>query len=175
MTSRIPVKAVPTVTRDGLSLKPAIAGVLVRQSVTHEDDRGSLCEVYGAQWGFDDLPLVHAYMVTVRPGRVKGWAVHDEQVDRYFFVSGSTKLVLYDGRAESPTHGLVTVSYFSETNRSLVLVPPGVYHAVEAIGATDSLLFNIPSRPYVHDDPDKHTLPLDNDLIPYSFAPSRGY
>jgi dTDP-4-dehydrorhamnose 3,5-epimerase len=175
MNAVTPLKAAATVTPDGASLKPRIDGVRIHRAVTHEDDRGTLCEIYGAAWGFDDLPLVHAYLVTVRPGMVKGWAIHEEQVDRYFFVSGCSKLVLYDGRPHSPTHRLVTEDCFSEASRALVLVPPGVFHAVENIGQADSLLFNIPSRPYRHEDPDKHTLPLANDLIPYSFDKPRGY
>lgn len=175
MNAITPIKAPASVTADGASLKPRIDGVRIHHSVTHEDDRGTLCEIYGATWGFDDLPLVHAYLVTVRPGKVKGWAVHGGQVDRYFFVSGTSKLVLYDGREGSPTFGMVSEDVFSEASRALVLVPPGVFHAVENIGQTDNLLFNIPSRPYRHEDPDKHTLPLVNDLIPYSFDRPRGY
>jgi dTDP-4-dehydrorhamnose 3,5-epimerase len=169
------IKAVQTVTADGRSVKPAIAGVAVRAAVTQQDERGTLCEIYSPAWGLDDLPLVYAYLVTVRPGRVKGWAVHERHVDRYFFAGGSLKLVLYDGRAESPTHGLVSELYFSDFNRSLVSVPPGVYHAVENVGSTEAMLFNLPSEPYDHAQPDKFILPLDNDLIPYSFERLRGY
>ena len=152
-----------------------IHGVREYRPTTHEDDRGSLCELYSQSWNFDDIPMVHAYLVTVRPGRVKGWALHEDQVDRYFFACGSAKLVLYDARNGSPTYGLVTEKVYSESNRALVSVPPGIYHAVECVGSADALLFNIPSDPYNYEAPDKLTLPLENDVIPYSFAPRRGY
>ena len=170
-----PVAQPQTVTADGASVAPVIDGVREAHPTTHEDERGSLCEIYSDNWGFDDLPMVHAYLVTVRPGRVKGWAVHDNQVDRYFFCSGSTRLVLYDGREGSPTHGMVTSKVYSEVKRTLVSVPPGVFHAVECVGLTDSLLFNIPSAPYNYEKPDKRTLPLDNDLIPFRFTRATGY
>lgn len=82
---------------------------------------------------------------------IKGWAVHHQQVDRYFFYSGSLKLVLYDARESSPTRGMINELYFSEANRSLVAVPPGVYHAVENVGTTDALMINFPSEPYRHE------------------------
>lgn len=170
-----PIKAKQTVAKSGKSIQPLIHEVEIYQPDTQQDSRGTLCEIYNQNWGFQAPEALHAYLVTVRPGKVKGWAVHKRQTDRYFFVSGSSKLVLYDTRSESPTHKMLTELFFSELNRALVSVPPGVFHAVECIGKSDSLLFNIPTIPYNHEDPDKYTLPLDNDLIPYSFAPTRGF
>jgi dTDP-4-dehydrorhamnose 3,5-epimerase len=134
-----------------------------------------LTEIYSPLWGFDSIPIVYLYTVTVFPGKVEGCAVHYQQVDRYFFYAGSAKLVLYDDRPGSRTYGIVNEIYFSETNRSVVLVPPHVFHAVQNVGRTDVLLINFPSVPYRHQDPDKHTLPLDNSLIAYKFHPILGY
>jgi dTDP-4-dehydrorhamnose 3,5-epimerase len=170
----VPVKATQTVTRDGRRIAPMIQDVRVHAQVTQQDERGTLTELYSPFWGFDDIPLVFMYAVTVHPGKVKGWAVHTEKVDRYFFYQGSLRLVLYDDRVDSPTRGMVNDLYFSETNRSLVLVPPGIYHAVQNVGTTDGLMLNMPSHPYRHENPDKHTLPLDNDLIPFRFENSLG-
>ena len=168
-------KSKQTVTRGGERIAPMIADIAVRQQVTQQDHRGTLTEIYSPSWGFDDIPLVFIYTVTTRPGMIKGWAVHHQQVDRYFFYSGSLKLVLYDGRESSRTQGMINELYFSEANRSLVSVPPGVYHAVENVGTTDALMINLPSEPYRHEDPDKHTLPLENDVIPYRFDRSSDY
>jgi dTDP-4-dehydrorhamnose 3,5-epimerase len=55
-----------------------------------------------------------------------------------------------------------------------VLVPPHVYQAVHNVGATDALMIKFPNHPYRHADPDKYTLPLDNDLIPYTFETTLG-
>jgi dTDP-4-dehydrorhamnose 3,5-epimerase len=70
---------------------------------------------------------------------------------------------------------MINELFFSELNRALVAVPPGVYHAVEAVGQIDSLLFNIPNQPYNYKDPDKYTVPLENDFIPYSFGLVKGF
>jgi dTDP-4-dehydrorhamnose 3,5-epimerase len=170
-----PKKAGQTVTTDGERIATRIEGVKVHQQVTQQDERGTLTELYSPFWGFDDIPLVFLYTVTIRPGMAKGWAVHHDQVDRYFFWGGSIKLVLYDDRPESPTYRMINELYFSELNRSLVLVPPHVYHAVQNVGTTEGLMINLPSEPYHHEDPDKYTLPLNNDLIPYKFERTIGH
>jgi dTDP-4-dehydrorhamnose 3,5-epimerase len=170
-----PKKAKQSVTRGGERIAPRIEGIIVRQQVTQQDHRGTLTEIYSPSWGFDEVALVYVYTVTTRPGMIKGWAVHHRQVDRYFFFSGSLQLVLYDAREKSPTHGLINELYFSEANRSLVSVPPGVYHAVHNVGTTDALMINFPSEPYRHEDPDKYTLPLVNDVIPYRFDKGSDY
>ncbi|MGK0266332.1 MAG: dTDP-4-dehydrorhamnose 3,5-epimerase [Maricaulis sp.] len=170
--SHTPIRVPPSVDSLGNSLAPVIEGVKEFRPVTHEDERGSLCEMYSRAWGFDALDLVHAYLVTVRPGRIKGWACHEHQTDRYFFANGATRLVLFDNRPGSPTYRLVTDRTYSPANRALVSVPPGVFHAVQCVSDSESLFFNIPSESYRHDSPDKLVLPLENDLIPFSFERS---
>lgn len=164
-----------TVEKDGKSVASTIDGVREFCPPTHEDDRGSLCELYSDSWGFDDIPMVHAYAVTVRPGRVKGWACHRTQIDRYFFFTGTVKLVLYDARKDSPTYQMISEKTYSDINRTLVSVPPGVFHAVEGLGQQDGLLFNIPSQCYNYETPDKITCPIDTPDIPYNFSKATGY
>jgi dTDP-4-dehydrorhamnose 3,5-epimerase len=163
-----------TVTPEGESVQALIAGVRVRRAITHEDDRGSVCEMLGAGWDFDDAPIVYAYQATIRPRKIKGWVVHFDQDDRLFFSSGSVQLVLYDGRPNSETHGTINELFFSEYNRALVRIPRGVYHALRNIGETDALFVNLPTRPYNHVVPDKYRLPLDTEAIPYRFTDRLG-
>ena len=164
-----------TVDETGKSVASSIDGVEVFYPVTHEDERGSLCEIYNQAWGFDDIPMVHAYAVTVRRGKVKGWACHSNQVDRYFFFAGTAKLVLFDARADSPTSGMVTEQTFSPIRRALVSAPPGVFHAVGNVGDDEVVLFNLPSKPYNYETPDKITLPIDSPDIPYRFDNLTGH
>ena len=65
-----------------------IEGIVIRQQVTQQDHRGTLTEIYSLYWGFDDIALAYVYTITTRPGMIKGWAVHYNQVDRYFFYMG---------------------------------------------------------------------------------------
>lgn len=165
-----PRRDAQTVTPDGRSLQDLIAGVRIRRATTHEDDRGTVCEMFSEQWDFDESPLVYAYQVTIRPGKIKGWVIHYEQDDRLFFSDGSVQIVLYDARRDSPTHGTINEFCFGTYNRALLLVPRGVYHALRNIGEHDALFMNFPTRPFNHADPDKYRLPPDTDAIPYRFT-----
>jgi dTDP-4-dehydrorhamnose 3,5-epimerase len=156
-----------TVDEDGRALQELIEGVEVRRPPTHADERGTLTEIYDERWGFTDDPLVYVYHVTIRPGQLRGWVVHRTQNDRLFAYAGVLKIVLYDARADSATHGAVNVLHLGSHDRALLSIPAGVYHAVCNVGADEGAFVNLPSRPYEHADPDKYRLPLDNDVIPY--------
>lgn len=170
-----PIKDHQTVTAEGKSVRPLIAGVRLRALTLHLDERGSVCEIYNPAWGFDAAPLVYAYQGTIHPGRVKGWVLHHEQEDRVFPGQGRMKWVLYDARPDSPTHGMVNEIFLSEQNRMLLFIPTYVYHAVQNIGTVDAVYINLPTRPYRHDDPDTYRLPFDTDQIPYRFDRGLGW
>jgi dTDP-4-dehydrorhamnose 3,5-epimerase len=164
-----PTKRLQSVTADGAYVAPEIDGVRIRAAVTHPDKRGTVCEIFDPAWDFSDKPLVYIYEITIRPRVIKGWVKHDHQDDRIFIANGRVRVVLYDGREESPTNGLVTERSFDEHTRALVLIPAGVWHAIENIGLSDAELINFPTRAYRHDEPDKWDLPLDTELIPFTF------
>jgi dTDP-4-dehydrorhamnose 3,5-epimerase len=50
-----------------------------------------------------------------------------------------------------------------------------VYHAVRNIGTGDAMFVNMPTRPYDHADPDKYRIPVQNDVIPFSFDDGPGW
>ncbi len=170
-----PQKDAQTVTPEGKSIVALIHGVRIRSAVTIPDERGTICEIYSNAWDFSDAPLVYVYQVTIRPHKIKGWVVHYKQDDRLFLSQGTLKIVLYDARDTSPTHGMLNELYLSEQNRGLLLVPRGIFHAIQNVGQTDALFINLPSHPYDHADPDKYRLPLNNDVIPYRFESGSGW
>ena len=170
-----PVPDRPTVTPDGEPIDGLVDGVTLRDIVTHTDERGTLFELFDPRWDWHPDPLVYAYVATIRPGIVKGWARHQEHVDRYALLFGELEVVLFDGRAASPTHGQVSKVVLSEHRRRLLSIPTGVWHADRNIGAGDAVIVNFPTLAYDHDAPDKERLPLDTPLIPYSFEDARGW
>jgi dTDP-4-dehydrorhamnose 3,5-epimerase len=163
-----------TVTATGQSTATLPHGVSVRDLALHTDDRGTVCELYDPRWGWHDAPLLYSYMFTVRPGIVKGWGMHKLHEDRYCLISGEMKLVLYDGRSDSPTFGLVAQIYLSAQRRQIVNIPIGVWHADENVGSVDVVAINFPTRLYDHESPDKYRLPVDTDLIPHRFRNPHG-
>ena len=112
----------PTVDGDGRKRR-RIDGVVSARLNPHVDHRGSLFEIVNFDHPFWEEPVVYAYAVTIRPGRIKGWGMHKLQTDRYLVVHGSVRVALYDGRAGSATQGLVEVHYLTETLPSLLLDP----------------------------------------------------
>lgn len=161
-----------TVDAAGTLLRELPEGVVVRPLTTHVDERGTVCELYDPRWGINADPLVFSYMFTLRPGAAKGWGVHRVHEDRYAFISGAIELVLYDGREDSPTHGLESHIFLDDHTRAAVVIPRGVWHAERNIGQTDAMVVNFPTIQYQHESPDKYRLPLDTDELPVTLGPS---
>lgn len=164
-----------TVTPEGKSCAPLIEGVRMRDLVLHTDDRGTVCEMFDPRWNWHPDPLVFTYFYTIRPGLIKGWAMHKDHEDRYCLLQGEMKVVLYDARSESSTFGEIREIYLSEQRRQLLSIPTGVWHADQNIGTGNCLVVNFPTIPYDHASPDKYRLPLNTDLIPYQFNQVQGY
>jgi dTDP-4-dehydrorhamnose 3,5-epimerase len=170
-----PVKEAQSVTPEGESVAPRIDGVVIRRLLTIEDKRGEIIEIFRPSWNLHADPLVYAYQVTVRPGAVKGWEVHKHQDDRVYISSGVVRWGLFDNRSESATYKLLNLFTFSDRNRAILVIPRGVFHAVQNIGQTEAVLISMPTRPYDHADPDKYRLPIKNELIPFDFDDGPGW
>lgn len=170
-----PRKDRQTVTSDGVPVDRRIHGVVIQSSVTHIDDRGTLCEIFSPSRAPHPAPLVYVYQFSIRPGKIKGWHVHHLHDDRIFISQGQVKVVLYDSRPDSPTFGLINEIYRGELDRNLMVIPAFVYHAHQNVGSTDALFISMPTRAYQHDDPDVYRYPLDTDQIPYRFEDRKGY
>lgn len=150
-------------------------GIRIRDLSTIADERGTITELFDLRWDFHPDPLVYSYCFTIRPGFVKGWNLHKEHEDRYVVLQGEMEVVYFDPRPDSPTYGEVCKVTMSGDRRQLVTVPKFVWHADHNIGNTDAIVINYPTMPYRHENPDKYRLPLDTDLIPYSFEVARGW
>ena len=170
-----PVQDKKTIKADGREIVNVPHGLIIKESQTHIDDRGSLCEIYDPRWKQGDGPLAYTYLFTIRPGVAKGWGMHKKHEDRYFVVSGDLEVVLYDGRKKSPTHGKVFKIYLSDKNRKTMNIPVGVWHAARNIGVNDVLVVNCPTALYDNNKPDKYRLPLDTKEIPHSFGGKIGW
>lgn len=140
----------------------AIDGVRVQELSWYTDQRGSLSvllradqpELLGERFG-------QAYVTTVLPGVVKGWHRHAVQSDRMTGLKGETLLVLLDGRHDSPSRGALVEVVLGERHPRLVLIPPGVWHGLKAIGAGESLVLNLPTHAYdVHAPDEERVAPM---------------
>jgi dTDP-4-dehydrorhamnose 3,5-epimerase len=147
------------------------SGVRLRSLAAHTGLHGSALDLYDPSWGVHDQPLVYAHVFTVRPGTAKGWGRHERHDDRYALLVGSIEIALCDTRPESPTCGLGVVLPIDDTDRRLVVIPRGVWHATRNTGAEEALIADFPTEPYAHEAPDKFSLPLDTDELPLRLGP----
>ncbi len=159
-----------SITADWQPLQPLIDGVVVREVRNVIKDNGYLTEVWREDWGLDALDVAQVFQVVLEPAAISAWHVHQHATDRLFANHGQLKLVLFDARAGSPTEGRINVFRCGTARPMLVVVPPGVWHGVQNIGASPGSLLNLPDRAYAYEAPDHWRVPPDSDQIPYSFA-----
>jgi dTDP-4-dehydrorhamnose 3,5-epimerase len=170
VTPAVP-KDEPSVDEHGNRIKIGIDGVqLHRLGPQHVDHRGSLLEVVDFRLPFWDEPIIYAYRITIRPGRIKGWGMHKLQTDRYFVSYGLLRVVLYDGRPTSPTYERFSEFQFSNESPGLLKIPPGVWHADQNVGRQDVLIINYPTRIYDKENPDKYRIDVNSGLIPFDWT-----
>lgn len=108
------------------------------------------------------------YFSVVYPGVIKGWHLHKRMKLNYAVVDGAIKLVLYDARDGSPTHGELQEIVLGDGNYALAIIPPGVWNGFKGVGVTPAIVANCATLPH---DPDEIVRmdPFDTS-IPYDWA-----
>jgi dTDP-4-dehydrorhamnose 3,5-epimerase len=148
-----------------------IDGVVVERPPRHVDHRGSLFEAVSQRHPFWSEPIVHCEWVVVSAGMIKGWGMHTESDDRYVVGSGRLRVVLYDGRTDSPSYEQLAEFHFGDQSPGWLRIPRGVWHASQNYGGTDSIFINFPTEPYCYDNPDKYRLdPYDRSKITFDWT-----
>jgi dTDP-4-dehydrorhamnose 3,5-epimerase len=145
---------------------PYIEGVVVKEIRPVTVGSGCLTEIWRQEWSLDPLAIGQVFQRVMDPGSMSGWHAHAHTTDRLFCGFGRIRLSLYDGRKSSPTSGGVWQRVFGEHRPVLVVVPPGVWHGLNALGTTPALVLNLVDQAYSYDRPDHRRLPPDTPLFP---------
>lgn len=142
-----------------------IVGVETFPLLRIQDERGFVMRMLRA----DDPHFTifgEIYFSAIYPGIIKGWHLHSRMTINYAVVQGNIKLVLFDQRKDSKTHGELQEIVFGQINYQLVRVPPGVVNGFTAVGGEAALVANCADIP--HDpteitriDPFTPTIPYD--------------
>ncbi|WP_292314942.1 dTDP-4-dehydrorhamnose 3,5-epimerase family protein [Mesorhizobium sp.] len=160
-----------TVTPDWLVVDaPTIDGVALKEIRPVATSTGYLTEVFREEWDRDGLPIGQVFQRTLYPGAVTGWHAHGVTTDRLFCSVGSVRISLFDGRKASPTFGVVWHKIVGAVRPAIVVIPPGVWHGVVALGPDIALVLNLVDKAYAYDAPDHWRLPPDTEHIPYKLA-----
>jgi len=135
------------------------------------DERGKVMHMLRADHphfqGFGEI-----YFSTVNPAAIKGWHIHSKMTLNYACIAGQVKLVLYDGREGSPTHGTLQELFIGDSNYVLVRIPPMVWNGVKGLGQQPAIIANCASHP--HDPQEISRLDPFSPEIPYDWSLRHG-
>lgn len=143
-----------------------IDGVKVKPLRVVPNEQGCLVELLRAD---DEIYIKFGQLNlnTLYPGVIKAWHYHLKQWNHFLVIRGMIKLVLYDGREDSPTRGQLQEWFIGDWNQKLVQVPPGVYYGLMCLSRTEALVISVTTEPYNYDDPDEFHLDRQASAIPY--------
>jgi dTDP-4-dehydrorhamnose 3,5-epimerase len=148
-----------------------IDGVAVRPLKQIPDERGKVMHMLRA-----DAPhferFGEIYFSVVYPGAIKGWHLHKRMTLNYAVVSGAIKLVLFDDRDGSSTHGELMELFVGDANYCLVTIPAGVWNGFKGIGMERAVVANCATHP--HDPDEMVRMDPMSPTIPYSWDLTHG-
>jgi len=159
---------------EGVKAKKLIDGVKVKKLRVIPDERGRLTEMLRSDDSEFFIKFGQTYMTTGYPGVVKGWHYHKKQIDTFIAVKGMMKVVLYDGRENSPTRGEVNEFFMGEHNMLILQIPTYVLHGFKTISETEASLLNCATEVYNYEVPDEFRVPPHENDVPYDWKRQDG-
>ncbi len=146
---------------------PDIEGVVIKELVTHPDERGFFRELIRSTDPFFTEGFAQLSHSLMHPGVSKAWHIHKTQVDWWYVPVGVLKVALYDTRSDSPTKGVLQEIFMGDAHGySILKIPPGVAHGCKAIGGTAHLIY-VTSN--IYDTEEEGRIPYDDPEIGYDW------
>ena len=141
-----------------------IEGVVLKQLVTHPDERGFFREVIRETDEFFERfgQWSHSLMYA---GSAKAWHIHHRQTD-WWYVIGAIKVALYDTREGSPTVGKLMEFMMGDRETTCLRIPPGVAHGCRAMELSHILYLTSS----VYSPEDEGRIPHDDPTIGYDWT-----
>lgn len=145
-----------------------IDGVSFKDLVRHPDERGFFEEVIRATDPFFSEGFGQLSRSSMHAGVVKAWHVHTTQIDWWYIVRGTVKVVLYDAREKSSTYQTLDEYLFGDEGRNSVLkIPAGVAHGLKVLKGPADLVY-VTSGTYTKDEEGR--IAYDDTKIGYDWA-----
>ena len=144
-----------------------IEGIVIKELVTHTDERGFFREVIRStddffKEGFGQFS--HSFM---HQGVIKAWHIHAHQIDWWYVVTGVLKVALHDTRKDSPTYRETMELLMGDNQSANVLrIPTGVAHGCKTISGPVHL-FYITSN--IYNPKDEGRIPYNDPTIAYDW------
>jgi len=149
-----------------LTSTPSIDGVAIYPLRQIKDERGMVMHMLrGDAPHFEKFGEI--YFSVVLPGVIKAWKLHKEMVSNFAVPQGEIKLVIYDGRPDSPTRGTVQEIVTGIDRYGLIRIPNGVWYGFKGQGETPSMIANCATLP--HTPGESEQIESQSATIPYKW------
>ncbi len=143
-----------------------VEGVIVSTLKQFPDDRGKVMHMLrSTDPHFKEFGEI--YFSIIYPGAIKAWHLHKKKTGNLAVPVGMIKLVLYDPRPESPTHGEIQEIFLGPDNYRLVTIPPLIWYGFRGTGSETALVANCATRP--HDAAESESKDPHSPDIPYQW------
>lgn len=130
------------------------------------DERGKVMHMLRA-----DAPHFTAfgeiYFSYVNVGVVKAWKLHKEMTQNIAVPYGKIRLVLFDGREESSTHGMIQELEVGGDNYNLVTIPPKLWYGFQGLTDPSALIANCASQWFEEEEVER--CEVEESDIPFSW------
>ena len=144
-----------------------IEGVIIKELVTHADERGFFREIIRVSDDFFAAGFGQLSHALVYPGVIKAWHAHRQQTQWTYVACGLLKVVLHDGRSQSPTYRQKMEFLVGDNQPARIYcLPPGVAHGYRCIGGPAHVIYVTSG---VYDLSDEIRLPYNDPLIGYDW------
>ena len=108
------------------------------------------------------------YFSEIHSGLVKAWKRHKKQSQNLVVPLGKIRLVIYDDRSNSNTHGKIAQCKLGRPeNYRLIHIPPMLWYGLQEIGGQTSMVANCTDLP--HDPEEMESLSTYTSQIPYQW------
>lgn len=145
-----------------------IQGVVIKDLVTHSDERGFFCEIIRVTDDFFSEGFGQWSHSLMYSGVAKAWHIHKKQVDWWYVTGGVLKVALHDTRTDSSSYKETMEFFMGDNQPARVLrIPPGVAHGCKCISGPANL-FYVTSN--VYDPADEGRIPYDDKEIGYDWT-----
>jgi dTDP-4-dehydrorhamnose 3,5-epimerase len=145
-----------------------VEGVILQQLKQIADDRGAVLHMLRS-----DSPLFEkfgeVYFSEINPTIIKAWKLHTKLTQNISVPTGKIRLVIYDNRPSSSTHGnIAEYKIGRHDNYCLVHIPPMLWYGFQSLDTQTSLIANCTNL--AHDPSEAQSMPSDSDKIPYQWG-----
>lgn len=126
-----------------------IKDVVVTDLRKFKDDRGWLSELFRRDQIDEEFFPAMCYVSATGPGVTRGPHEHVDQADLFCFIGPSNfQLRMWDNREHSATYRRRMTLVVGEDNPRSVVIPKGIVHAYQNVGAVEGIVINCANRLY---------------------------